>query len=170
MASRLYELDVTVPAGTQKLTPVTTPFVLEDAMLTSMTIRVPPGHVGLTGIRVVRSSQQIIPWGNFSFLVMDNEKIDLQLNEEIQRNALVVSAYNTDIFNHTFYLRAVISDFGAQQSSPIVPVAASIVSGIDATPGTAPLAAGIPQSDLAQALAAEGLAPPDLTQGIEVGL
>lgn len=170
MASRLYKLDITVPAKTAQLTPILTQWPLEDCILNSIRIVVPPGHVGLTGIRILQSQQQIIPWGNLSYLVMDNDKYDVQINSEIGASAISVAAYNTDIYNHTFYLRAQISDISSTPTTPILPVAAATVSTLDATPGTAPLAAGIPQSDLTQALASEGLVAPDLTQGVEVSL
>lgn len=150
MANRLYKLDFTVPANTPKTAPITTPFTLEDAILVSMTIVVPPGHVGLTGIRIVRSQQQVIPFGNLSFLVMDNEKLEIDLNEEIQRKALVASAFNTDIFPHTFYIRAVIADLGSSTSQQQSILPASLSTGVDSTLGSI----GLPASgDLATEIA-----------------
>lgn len=132
MGTRLYELDVTVPAGTAQITPQVTPWPLENAQLVQIELIVPPGHVALTGIRILQAQQQIIPWGNLSYLRMDSEKLVIPFNGEIGANALSINTFNTDIFAHTFYLRATIQDLplpGANQTPGPPIVASALLTG-----------------------------------------
>jgi hypothetical protein len=107
---RLYPLTVTIPAQTPILTPVNQPFPLEDAELVYVHINVPPGPSSLMGFRILQAGQQIIPWGNNSFFVTDDEKIEVAVGGQITATGLIVQGYNTDVFDHTIYLRALIRD------------------------------------------------------------
>lgn len=110
MASRLYELNVTVPAGTLAATPQLTQWPLENNTLDQVEIVIPSGHVGLTGVRVLQASQQIVPWGNSGFISSNDEKLIIPLSTEIGASAISVQTYNTDVYPHTFYLRATVRD------------------------------------------------------------
>jgi hypothetical protein len=107
---RLYEIDVSVPAGTLSTAPATFPLPLEESTLKKIEITIPSGHNGLTGIRVTWSGQQIIPWGNNSFLVANGQVIAVDFDDYMTAKGVVISAYNTDVYVHKFYVRATISD------------------------------------------------------------
>lgn len=125
MGTRLYELDVTIPAGTAKSAAVVTPWPLENNILDTITVVIPSGHCGFTGVRVLQASQQIVPWGNSSYIVANDEKIPIDINIEIGASAITVQAYNTDVYAHTFYLRAAVRDIPLP-----APSGASVTSGI----------------------------------------
>lgn len=131
---RLYELTVTVPADTSDLAPHDVVWPLETAHLGGVTILVPDGHAGLTGIRAILAHQQIIPWGMFSWIVSNNEVIHVPFNDEINESGLVISTFNTDVFDHSFYLRAEISTSG-EGPSPAETVqlhpAATLAAGLE---------------------------------------
>lgn len=110
MADRFYTINVTTPSGTAKLVPLSTVWKLEDAYLTVVTIIVPDGHNGLTGIRLVRSLQEVFPWSNNDWLTANGEKVDVPYNDAITASGFTIQTYNTDIFSHTYYLRAIITD------------------------------------------------------------
>ena len=112
---RLYYESVTIPAGTPLATPVSVPWPLEDNYLKYVDIVVPSGPSGLMGFRILWASQQIIPWGNNSYLVTDNEKIHVDVDSYITVTGLVIEGYNTDIFPHTIYLRGLIQTLSPQQ-------------------------------------------------------
>lgn len=107
---RLYAISVTVPANTPRAAPVDVALPLEDAQLTRFDITVPDGHNGLTGLRVLWSGQQIVPWGNNSFIVANNRTIPVAFNDYITASGVVFEAFNTDVFAHTFYIELTISD------------------------------------------------------------
>lgn len=126
---RLYYETVLTPANTPLATPQNTPFPLEDAQLVRVDILVPRGPSGNLGFRFLWAQQQVIPWGNNSFLVTDNEKVPVECNFAMTATGLVIQTYNTDVFDHTIYVRALIRDF-VTMAAP----AATITSGSLVTP------------------------------------
>ncbi len=107
---RLYYLPVTVPAGTPIAAPVSVSLPLEDATLSKLTVTVPDGHNGQTGIRVLQSNQQVIPWDNDSYLVANDRTISVEFGSQIGASGIVIKAYNIGIYDHTFYVEVTISD------------------------------------------------------------
>lgn len=129
---RLYQLTVSTPANTAIIAPQSTTWRLEDAKLISVTIIVPDGHAGLTGIRLLQAGQEIAPYSNNDWFVSNNEKIDISINEEMTATGLVVQTYNTDFFPHKFWLRALIQDLtasGAAVGAALTATPADILSG-----------------------------------------
>jgi hypothetical protein len=106
---RLYYLEFTIPAGTPISAPVSDTWPLEDNYLVSIVTRIPPGPSGLMGFRIMWAQQQIVPWGNNSWLIADDEEIVWQSNTAMTVSGLVVEGYNTGTYAHTVYLRALIS-------------------------------------------------------------
>lgn len=130
--NRTYLYTVTTPAGTPIGAPVSTPMPLEDAGLESLRIIIPAGHVGVTGIRLLRSNQQIFPWANLEYLVGNDRVVDVPFSDEITASGLVAVTYNTGTFVHNHYVEVVVKDLPlvpanatAGQAAPLVlPVAA----------------------------------------------
>jgi|SRR5690349_5238491 len=123
---RLYQTTIATPAGTSSDTPLVTNFALEDAELVSVTILIPDGHAGLTGIRVLQAGQEIIPWDNDDWLVSNNEVITIPMSSEITRTGLSIETYNQDIFPHTHWVRALITNLGSTAGTvvdtvPVIP-------------------------------------------------
>lgn len=105
VATRTGLFDVSTPPGTALATPQSTPIVLGDSLLSKVTIRVPAGHCGTTGIQVVFNGTVIVPWENDNtWLVADNEEIEALVGTEVDQQ-LTVNTYNTDIWQHTHYMR-----------------------------------------------------------------
>ena len=102
---RYYPVALTVPAGTAIAAPVSVAVALENNLLVDVEIQIPSGHSGFTGVRVLSSNQQILPWGNSSWIVADDYVRVFDWNEEIGSKAISVQGYNTDTMSHTFYLR-----------------------------------------------------------------
>jgi hypothetical protein len=61
------------------------------------------------GFRILWAQQQIVPWGNNSWLICDDEEIPWPSNTAITVSGLTVQGYNTGAYPHTVYLRALIS-------------------------------------------------------------
>lgn len=112
---RLYYVTATFPAGTPISAPVSIPWSLEDNDLIYVDINIPPGPSAQMGFRLLWAGQQIIPWGNNSFLVTDDEKIHVDVNSYMTQTGLVIEGYNVDIFPHTIYIRGLIRTATAQE-------------------------------------------------------
>jgi len=110
---RLYYLEFTIPAGTPISSPASETFPLEDNYLVSLRIRVPPGPFGQMGFRLLWAQQQVVPWGNDSWLIANDEEVTWQSNVAITSTGLVVEGYNTGNFPHTIYILALISTLSA---------------------------------------------------------
>jgi hypothetical protein len=135
MSSRYFILNVTVPGRTQINNPITTTWQLEDQILTRLECDIPPGHNGGTGIRILRSQQQVIPWANNQFLVANDRLLSIDYGEELTESKLVIITYNTDVYDHTFYLRATMTDrplTGAADTlaGPVIPTASFTSAGV----------------------------------------
>jgi len=114
---RLFDISVAVPAGTPISAPVIQSWPLDEATLKRIEITIPDGHNGLTGIRILWAGQQIIPWSNNQYLVGSGRTIPVEFNQDITISGLVIEAYNTDVYSHSFYLLATVVDLTASQMS-----------------------------------------------------
>lgn len=117
MATRYYVNSITVPPGTLATAPQITTWQIEDAILARIELDIPNGHNGQTGIRVLRSQQQVIPWSNNQYLVANARLLSVDYGLELTESKLVVHTINADVFAHTFYLRATITDLPLPTSS-----------------------------------------------------
>jgi len=129
MANRFYVLPVTTPAGTTAAAPQSTTWVLEFNQLVRIDVMTPAGHNGLTGIRFVRSTQQVIPRGNTIPLIANGETVPILIDEELTEGRLIVLTFNTDLYPHTHYLRATIADLNTigPQGSTVPAVVPSVL-------------------------------------------
>lgn len=127
MASRYYVISVTVPAGTVSTAPQVTTWQLEDQTLTRIELDIPDGHNAQTGIRIIRSGQQVIPWSNNQYLQANGRLLSIDVGQELTESKLVINTINNDVFDHTFYLRATITDMPLSGQSPtqMSPIVAS---------------------------------------------
>lgn len=111
MATRIYTTSVTVPAGTLQAAPQVTPWVTEDNLINLIELEVPPGHNGLTGIRVMKGDTPLLPWNASSFIVANAYTNSWPVNEYLPTGDVTIQTFNTGAYPHTFYLRMTISDY-----------------------------------------------------------
>lgn len=134
MVSRLYPAVVTVPAGTAIAAPFSQAMPMEDGKLVSIRLVIPDGHAGLTGIRFTRAGTQIIPYSEtISWIISNDDKIEIAYDGDMSITGLVAVAYNTDIFDHTFYVLARVDD---PPPRPAVSVDAATASTAPTPPDT----------------------------------
>jgi hypothetical protein len=128
---RLYYLEVTTPANTPLASPQSTLWPLEDNYLKYVDVLVPPGPSGLLGFRLMWANQQVIPWGNDSWLITDNERVHVDCDFMMTITGLVIESYNTDIYAHTIYIRGLVQTATVEQE-----LAASELTGSIAVPAS----------------------------------
>lgn len=125
MAGRVYEADLTVPAGTAAAAPISAVWALDQGTLIKVRIVVPSGHNGLTGIRVLWAGTPIIPYAGAAYIVANNEQMEWEINQEVNIGSVSIQAYNTDIYPHSFYLRGLLTGLGQQRPASVTVVPSS---------------------------------------------
>ena len=118
---RYYQLTPSIPGFTPSTAPVETVLLGEDAFLVDVEIVIPTGHVGITGVRVLQSRQQIIPWGNLSWVSGDGYSRVFEVNSEVGADSITVQAFNDDFHTHIFHLRFHIRDLGDTTAPSLSP-------------------------------------------------
>ncbi|SRR6266700_6804288 len=159
MSTRFYLNAVTVAAGTAAAAPQGNPWTLENGKLEYITVRVPDGHAGLTGIRFKWSSAVVVPVSGDLFIVANGEVVTVPWDGEIAADALTVETYNSDVWPHTFYLRAAVSDLAAPPAVSVPAVPAGGAAGGQVTAEVADLASVGPVPPPAATQAAEPQLP-----------
>lgn len=108
---------VTVPLGTAQASAATTSWDLGNVVIETLEIMIPKGHSGLTGIHVDYQGVALVPFSQPAvFLIAADETITVPVGLEVGAPLSVV-AYNTDVFDHAFYLRAFVDVFLGQDTS-----------------------------------------------------
>jgi len=104
----IYTIKLTVPANTPVDKPKRTTVDLAKAVLTRISIRIPPGHFALTGLRILYGRLQLWPEESGTWLTGDDEAITwneyFELPDDPTR--LTLEGYNEDdTYEHSFYVR-----------------------------------------------------------------
>lgn len=110
---RFVTRDTLVPANTAEASAVSDTWSLGRVVVVELTVVVPSGHAGLTGYAVQYDGERIVPFGGSTdWIVADGVEIPIPVDVEIG-HALVIRAFNTDIYSHRFYTRARVVTAGA---------------------------------------------------------
>lgn len=94
------------PSGTPTDSPTSTPAGISLCWLWRMEVRLPAGHQGYTGLALVDSGAFVVPKADPgpAWIVGDNDLLEYPYNKELGAN-VVLLAYNTGTFNHTWQVR-----------------------------------------------------------------
>jgi hypothetical protein len=127
-ASRIEAFEVTAPKGTPKTAPIEVSTKFNPAELVRVEVIVPDGVTYLAGLRILLAHAQAIPSTAGSWIVANDEKIELETMGYSNSGAWSVLVYNTDIFDHTFHVRFHVADFPLTQPPPeAAPIATPLV-------------------------------------------
>lgn len=105
MAERVELFEVTTPAATADTAPISTALTMDMGVTRKVEIIIPPGPSGFLGFRIVHSGQTVIPYSGSSWIIGDGEKLEWALDGYPVGAMWSISSYNTDIYEHTIYLR-----------------------------------------------------------------
>lgn len=124
MATRIEPFAVTVTAGTAIAAYQVDSLPFNDGAVHRVEIVVPPGPSGLVGFKVAHSNQSVIPYNRDVWIITDDEKLDWTLDGFPTGNSWELWSYNTDVFDHTIYLRFHVTDFAATVAPtiPLLPI------------------------------------------------
>lgn len=160
MPARVYEGDLTVPAGTPAGNPVTLVVRMPAGTLRKVTLVVPSGHSGLTGFQLRWGGTPVVPYAGAGWIVADNYTDSWQLDQEQQPGSIALAGYNTDIWPHTFYCRMLWEPAAAPPAVTVVTAPGGLSAVTDALSG---LAAAVQPPPAPALPAAARAAAPGLT-------
>jgi len=104
----LYTKALTIPPNTGKDNPKEAKITLEGDILTEITIIIPPGHAGLTGLAIFYGIEQLAPLPSGEWFIGDNERISWVERWEIPEGEaeIIIRGYNEDdTYPHSFICR-----------------------------------------------------------------
>lgn len=122
MSDRIEPFAVVVAAGTTQLAPATTDLVFNDGIVDRLVITVPPGPSGLSGFQILYDGQSVIPYTGGQFIVADNRVIDWDMHNYPTGQGWQIRAYNTDVYDHTYYLEFHITEIPINRLGGLTPV------------------------------------------------
>lgn len=129
LANRPEAFAVTVAPNTPQASATTTSLVVADGYLQRVEITVPDGHNGLTGIRILSSNSQLVPFTQNTYLVANDQTLTFDLVGAIDTGNFQAQAFNGGLFQHTFYVRLFMLDFAQVPDlvNPVAPVTVPVV-------------------------------------------
>lgn len=121
-ASRVFPFTVTVPAGTAQASPLTVATTLPTGQVVRIEIDIPEGHVYQTGIFLAVAAGPYIPYGYRQWITGDGLNLGWDFAGLPDSGSWSAVVYNTDIFDHNFYLRYfILDDYLLEQPAPQPP-------------------------------------------------
>lgn len=117
MADRVHAFAPVVPAGTAIGAPVTVATPFPDGVVTAIQVRIPNGPLGTMGFVIAYAGQTIVPDNSGTWLVMNDEQWEWPLDNNPTGGQWSIIGYNTDIFDHTVYIRYLVNEFKVPVSS-----------------------------------------------------
>lgn len=129
LSNRVESFTVTVPAGTTQAGATTTDTSFPDGQVQRIELDVPDGHAGLTGIQIRAAGAQYIPFTEGAFIVANDHDFGWDVIVTIDTGVFSAVAFNTDVYDHNFYIRFSVLDFGyvAASASPAASVVVPVV-------------------------------------------
>lgn len=155
-ATRIYPLQLNVPAGTLPSAPQITPWVTEDNVIVSIELEIPPGHNGLTGIRIMKGDTQLLPFASNSWIIANDYSRVFPIDDYMPTGDIKVQAYNQGSYPHTFFLRMTMTLY------------TPLIAGSGATDASA--LPGITQSGAPDPLSPDAILGTDTTAALTNGL
>lgn len=125
MAYRVLQFTSTIPAGTALASPVTLPLALDNWVIESVDLEVPPGPAGLMGFYVANNGIPWIPYGTLPWLVWDDVQQSWFFTDQPSGSGWSIVGYNTGVFPHAVKSRWHVNltpAGSAQVSTPSVTV------------------------------------------------
>ncbi len=123
MLKRTFERRVTTPASTTQAAPQVTAWPMPRGTLIEVTVVIPTGHAGLTGVALRYAGEHVYPFEDDSWIEGDDEVIDTPLDFEVGGADVSILTYNTDdTYSHDFIVRVLHEDPELVESAVVTPI------------------------------------------------
>ena len=100
---QLVAADLTVPAGTPASAPVQAIVPVDTGHIGKGYLTIPSGPNGLAGWALLVAGTVVIPYSGVGWIIGNDHVYEWLIDRDVNAGQLVVQAYNTGTFPHTFY-------------------------------------------------------------------
>jgi hypothetical protein len=118
MAVEVRAFEFTIPAGTNKESPVTFPLAMPPREVVEVDVKIPSGPSGLCGFKIGASGVAIIPLNENKWIVGDNDSFSWPLSQSITSGAWEAFGYNLGDYSHTVYIKFQLNLVSINASRP----------------------------------------------------
>lgn len=122
MADRVEVGTVTAAAGTLVSAPATVDLSFPPGTVSEVEIVIPAGHAGLTGIALGQGGQVVIPATAGAYIIGDSDVIRWPLDGFLDNGSWFAQAYNTDVFDHQWFVRFLVTETAPVIAAPSLPL------------------------------------------------
>lgn len=109
MAREIRSFEVKVPAGTAQNAGWHQALTMPVRNVDLVEVRVPPGPNGNVGFALGSAGQPILPYNPGEWVVTNDEVVSWPLEGQFDSGAWEIFAYNTGQYDHTLYVRFLLS-------------------------------------------------------------
>lgn len=107
---------MTCPAGTAVASPVIVDTFFRVGFVQHITLVIPPGHRGLTGLRFTIAGGQTIPGTFGSWFIGNNQTYEMDVVDFPNSGAWECTVYNLDVFDHSWQVTYYVNDDAIYES------------------------------------------------------
>ncbi len=128
MSELVYAFSPLIPAGTPKTAPVTFNLPLGPSIVNRVELDIPSGPNGLMGFFLGSSGGQIIPTNAGAFIIANDDHLGWDLDGLITSGAWTLTGYNLGTYDHTVYVRFLVSLTDQRApAAPVVPLETAVI-------------------------------------------
>lgn len=120
MAEEVRAFQATFPAGTLQSAPLRIALTMPVRKVDVLEIVIPPGPSGLMGFAITMGGVSVLPIQPGTYVITDNETITWQLSGYPTSGAWQIAGYNTDVFDHTVYMRWLLDQVSPSSQPPLL--------------------------------------------------
>lgn len=134
MADRVEWFDVLVPAQTLLPTTFTQHLRFLQGWVRKIDAKILDGPVGLMGFYIASGGSRLIPRTNATFIRPNNDYFQWPIRNAINSGDFAITAYNSDIWDHSIQVGFEIDELGATDVSAPSVAGASSTAALAAVP------------------------------------
>lgn len=126
-ATEIRTFAAVIPAGTPINAPATIDVSFPARTVDGVTVVVPAGANGAVGFQVLNSGLPVIPYNGDGWVIASQEVITWPLTGQITSGSWQVAGYNLGKYDHTVYLRFLLSPPPSPGMAGLVTIAAPYI-------------------------------------------
>lgn len=120
MADEIQVFQVTTPVGISADAPQVTALQMPPRTVKQIEVVVPNGCNGALGFAFGAAGQNIIPYNDDAWIIASGEKLEWQMDRQINSGAWQLQSWNIGKYPHTIYIRFLLDFIAVIEAAPEV--------------------------------------------------